>query len=401
MLMTRTKAVCWMSAVAAVLAGGGAMRVAALAEAQDSRAAGGTLAFVGTYTGAKTGSRGIYAFRMRAGEAARPVLDPLGLAAETDSPSFLVVDPARDLLFAVNETDQYQGQPTGSVSAYKIDRARGTLTLINRQPSSGKAPCHLTLDKERRHLLVANYSSGTVAVLPVAADGRLGPPKVVQHTGSSVNRQRQEASHAHCTNFDPGYRFFFVCDLGIDKVMAYRLDEATGTLAPHDPPFASSRAGDGPRHMDFRPDGRFAYVLNELTSTVTTFAYDAGRGVLSPQQTISALPSSHTGSNSAAEIAVHPSGRFLYSSNRGHDSIAVFSIDPSNGQLSFVEAHPTGGRTPRHFALDPSGNLLFAANQNSGSVHVFAVDTQSGHLSPTGATLDVPSPVSIVFLGPR
>ena len=358
-----------------------------------------TIVYVGTYTGGKTNSQGIYGFRLQAGST---TLVPLGLVAETTSPSYIEIDPDRGLLFAVNETEEFEGKPTGFVSAFSIDRKTGKLTLINRQPAEGKAPCHLALDKSRRNLIVANYTSGTVTVLPVAADGRLGAPSaVVQHTGSSVNTQRQAGPHAHCTTFDPAYRLLFACDLGLDKVLAYQLDPAKGTLTAHNPPSASVKPGSGPRHMDFRPDGRFAYVLNELTSTVTTFAYDAKAGSLAERQTVSTLPPSFTGSNSGAEIVVHPSGKFVYSSNRGHNSVAQFRIDPAQGTLTFVEAYDTGGRTPRNFAIDPTGHLLFAANQNSGTMMVFTIDETSGQLKASGAPVEVPSPVCVRFLSPR
>lgn len=358
-----------------------------------------TIVYVGTYTGGKTNSQGIYGFKMQAGST---TLVPLGLVAETTSPSYIEIDPDRGLLFAVNETEEFEGKPTGFVSAFSIDRNTGKLTLINRQPSEGKAPCHLALDKSRRNLIVANYTSGTVTVLPVAADGRLGAPSaVVQHTGSSVNVRRQAGPHAHCTTFGPAYRLLFVCDLGLDKVLAYQLDTAKGTLTAHNPPSASVKPGSGPRHMDFRPDGRFAYIVNELTSTVTTFAYDAKTGSLTERQTVSTLPSSFTGSNSGAEIAVHPSGKFVYSSNRGHDSIAVFRIDPAQGTLTFVGPQDTGGRTPRNFAIDPTGRLLFAANQDSGTMMVFAIDQASGALKASGAPVQVPAPVCVRFLPPR
>lgn len=366
--------------------------------ARQGSGKGDTLVFVGTYTGGKTNSQGIYAFRMHETAGKPPSFAPLGLAADTASPSFLTVDAARGLLFAVNETDTYEGKPTGSVSAFSIDRASGKLTLLNRQPSLGKAPCHLTLDKTGRFLIVANYSSGTVAVLPVAADGRLGEPTVVQHSGSSINKQRQEAPHAHCTVFDPAYRFFFACDLGIDNVMVYRLDDVKGALTPHTPPFAAVKAGSGPRHMAFRPDARFAYVLNELTSTVSAFAYDAQKGVLTERQTLSTLPATYTGQNSGAEIVMHPSGKFLYTSNRGHNSLAIFRIDQASGALTFVRTQETGGRTPRNFALDPSGRLLLAANQESGNITVFDVDQNSGDLKANGVTIQAPTPVCVTFL---
>jgi 6-phosphogluconolactonase len=358
-----------------------------------------TIVYVGTYTGGKTNSQGIYGFKMQTGS---PTLVPLGLVAETTSPSYVEIDPDRGLLFAVNETEEFEAKPTGFVSAFSIDRKTGKLTLINRQPAEGKAPCHLALDKARRNLIVANYTSGTVTVLPVAADGRLGTPSaVVQHKGSSVNPQRQAGPHAHCTTFDPAYRLLFACDLGLDKVLAYQLDPAKGTLSAHNPPSASVKPGSGPRHMDFRPDARFAYVLNELTSTVTTFAYDAKAGSLTERQTVSTLPPSFTGSNSGAEIVVHPSGKFVYTSNRGHNSIALFRIDPAQGTLTFLNAQDTGGRTPRNFAIDPAGRLLFAANQNSGTMQIFTIDQATGQLKAEGAPVEVPSPVCVRFLPPR
>jgi len=358
-----------------------------------------TIVYVGTYTGGKTNSQGIYGFKMQTGST---TLVPLGLVAETASPSYIEIDPDRGLLFAVNETEEFEGKPTGFVSAFSIDRKTGKLTLINRQPAEGKAPCHLALDKSRRNLIVANYTSGTVTVLPVAADGRLGAPSaVVKHSGSSVNTQRQAGPHAHCTTFDPAYGLLFVCDLGLDQVLAYELDSAKGTLTAHNPPSAAVKPGSGPRHMDFRPDGRFTYVLNELTSTVTTFAYDAKAGSLTERQTVSTLPPSFTGSNSGAEIVVHPSGKFVYSSNRGHNSVALFRIDPAQGTLTFVAAQDTGGRTPRNFAIDPTGRLLFAANQDSGTMMVFTIDQASGQLKASGAPVAVPAPVCVRFLPPR
>ena len=358
-----------------------------------------TIVYVGTYTGGKTNSQGIYAFKMQGGS---PALVPLGLVAETTSPSYIEIDPDRGLLFAVNETEEFEGKATGFASAFSIDRQTGKLTLINRQPTEGKAPCHLALDKSRRNLIVANYTSGTVTVLPVAADGRLGAPSaVVQHTGSSVDRQRQAGPHAHCTTFDPAYRLLFACDLGLDKVMTYELDSAKGTLTAHSPAFAPVKPGSGPRHIDFRSDGRFAYVLNEMTSTVTAFAYEAKTGTLTERQTLSTLPPSFSGSNSGAEISVHPSGKFVYSSNRGHDSIALFRVDPAQGTLTFVEAQGTGGRTPRTFAIDPAGRYLFAANQDSGTMLIFTIDQATGQLKPSGSPVAVPSPVCVRFLPPR
>ena len=360
---------------------------------------GDTLVYVGTYTGAKTTSKGIYVFKLQGGQS--PTLVPLGLAAETASPSFLEIDAARGLLFAVGETDEFEGKPSGIVSAFRIDRTTGRLTLINQRPSMGKAPCHLALDSTGRNLLIANYSSGNVSVLPVAADGRLGEPSdVKQHTGSSVNPQRQLGPHAHCTTLDPANRFAFVCDLGLDKVMAYRFDAAKGTLTPHEPAFATVKPGSGPRHMEFRPDGRFAYVTNEMTSTVTVFSYDPARGALSEVQTVSALPPGFQGANSGAEIAVHPSGRHLYVSNRGHNSIVLFDIDDQKGVLTYVGPLDTGGRTPRHFGIHPAAQYMGIANQASDTVQIATMDAK-GRLKGSGLFVPVPSPVCVKFLPPR
>src|SRR5262249_9315644 len=263
-----------------------------------------TLVYVGTYTGPQ--SEGIYVFRLETErpEASQSVtLVPLGLAAAASNPSFIEIDPKRGLLFAVNEVGQFEGKPTGAVSAFAIDRARGTVRFINQQPSMGAAPCHLVLDTSGRHLFVANYTSGSVSVLPVASDGRLGTASdVVQHTGSSVNPERQRGPHAHCVTLDRSNRLAFVCDLGLDKVLAYRFDARRGKLTPHDPPFAPVKAGAGPRHMVFRPDGRFAYVVNELNSTVTAFRYDAAAGALHEVQTVSTLPEHFDGANTCAEV---------------------------------------------------------------------------------------------------
>lgn len=359
-----------------------------------------TLVYVGTYTGPK--SQGIYVFRLQFENpdiSQNATLVPLGLAAASPSPSFLELDLKRRLLFAVNEVGQFEGKPTGAVSAFAIDQAKGTLTFINQQPSMGAAPCHLALDTSGRHLVVANYSSGSVSVLPVSSDGRLGAASdVVQHTGSSVNPERQRGPHAHCVTFDRANRFVFVCDLGLDKVLAYRFDARVGKLAPHDPPFAQVKPGAGPRHMVFRPDGRFAYVVNELSSSVTAFRYDAGRGVLQEVQTVSTLPEHFDGANSGAEIDVHPSGKWLYASNRGHDSVALFAIDSTRGTLKYVDAQVTGGSKPRHFGIDPSGRYLLAGNQDSDTILVARVDAGDGRLTPSGVLANAPSPVCVKFL---
>jgi 6-phosphogluconolactonase len=349
--------------------------------------------YVGTYTGK---SKGIYfsELDMSSGELSAPVL-----AATTTRPSFLALHPNHRFLYAVNEVDSFAGMKSGSVSAFAVDSQTGALTLLNQQPSRGGSPAHLTVDRQGKNVLVANYGGGSVAVLPIGQDGRLGPATgFVQHTGSSINRSRQEAPHAHSVVLDSANRFAFVADLGLDKVLIYQYDAAQGMLAPNDPPFASVPPGSGPRHFAFHPSGRTAYVINELASTVTAFRYDAAKGSLEPLQTISTLPTDFTKTNSTAEIVVHPSGKFLYGSNRGHNSIAIFAIDPDTGMLTLIGHEPTQGKTPRNFAIDPTGAFLLAANQDSGTVVVFRIDPESGHLTATGHTAAISMPVCVEMM---
>jgi 6-phosphogluconolactonase len=362
-----------------------------------------TLAYVGTYTGPK--SQGIYLFKLQppgADLSQNITLEPLGLAAASSNPSFLELDLKRRLLFAVNEVSQFGGSASGAVSAFAIDPDKGTLTLINQRPSMGTGPCHLVLDKSGRHLLVANYGSGSVSVLPVAADGRLDAASdVVQHTGRSVNPERQTGPHAHCVTLDRANRLAFVCDLGLDKVLTYRFDPRRGKLTPHDPPFAQLKPGAGPRHMVFRPDGRFAYVVNELTSTVTAFRYDSDHGVLREVQTVSTLPEHFQGKNSCAEVDVHPSGKWLYASNRGHNSVVLFNVDSRTGMLTYVEEQGTGGFTPRHFGIEPSARYLAVGNQDSDTILVARIDAGNGRLKPSGVFAQAPTPVCVKFLPPK
>lgn len=357
-----------------------------------------TVVYVGTYTGAKTKSEGIYAFRLR-DAAAAPALEPLGLVAATPSPAFLDVDLPRRRLFAINEIGSWDGRPVGSVVSYAIDPATGKLTELSRRSSGGAAPCHLVVDRTGRSVLVANYSAGSVALLPVDADGRLGDPVAVHaHTGKSVHPTRQTAPHAHAVALDPAQRFAFVPDLGIDQVRVYRFDATARTLVPHSPAFAALKPGAGPRHMAFRPDARFAYVLNELDSTVAVFAYEAAAGRLTPVETVPTLPAGWTGNSTTAEIAVHPSGRYLYASNRGHDSLAIFAIDAARGTLRLLGHQPTGGKTPRHFAVDAPGRLVAMENQNSDTIVLARLDPATGLLAPSPHVASVPSPVCAVFV---
>jgi 6-phosphogluconolactonase len=350
--------------------------------------------FVGTYTGKE--SKGIYAYRF---DAASSELTPLGVAAETANPSFLAIDPSRRFLYAVNEVPNYKGANSGAVSSFAIDRHTGKLSPLNEVAARGADPCYIAFDKTGKYALVANYTGGSVAVFPVRVRGHIGESSAfVQHLGSSVNKERQEGPHAHWIETTPDNRFAIAVDLGLDELLVYRFDAKTGSLAANDPPYAKLDPGAGPRHLAFHPNGRFAYVVNELQSSITAFSYDASRGAMHKLETVSTLPKSFTGSNDTAEIHVHPSGKFLFTSNRGHDSIAVFSIDSHTGALTLVDHFPTQGKTPRNFEIDPTGKLLLVANQDTGNIVVFRIDPNNGRLTPTGQTLHVPSPVCLRFM---
>jgi len=355
---------------------------------------GDELVYVGTYT--RRASKGIYAWKFQVSPAKAT---PIGLVGETSNPSFLLVHPNRKYLYAVNEDSRFQGQPAGSVSAFAIDPATGQLTLLNQVSTHSPGPCHLALDKTNKWLFVANYGGGSVTEFPVHADGSLGEDSAfIQHRGSSVDASRQTAPHAHGTFVSPDYRFLLVPDLGLDQVLTYRLDAAKGTLTPGDPPFSKIAPGSGPRHLAFHPNGKWVYVASEMAATVSAFTYDAAHGHLQDLlQTVSMLPQDYGGPKAAAEIAVSPGGNFLYASNRGHDSIAVYAIDAAKGTLTKIDYIMTEGKTPRNFAIDPSGDFIFAANQDSGNVVVFRRNTEKGKAVATGVTLDVANPVCVVF----
>jgi 6-phosphogluconolactonase len=374
------------------------MTLTAFEQETSSSGKGDILVFFGTYTGAK--SKGIYSARL---DAATGALSRPELAGESANPSFLAIHPTHDYVYAVNEISDYEGKPSGSVSAFAFDRASGTLKMLNRQPSVGAVPAHLVVDHAGRNVLVANYGGGSAAVLPIGADGTLKPASAfVQHTGGSVNPERQKAPHAHSINVDAADKFAYVADLGLDKVMIYAFNSEKGSLVANDPPFATVQPGAGPRHFAFHPKGRYAYVINEILCTLTAFLVEPSGG-LTTVQTISTLPEGQSVQKgySTAEVQVHPSGRFLYGSNRGHDSISVFSVDEASGRLTFVENRSTEGSTPRNFGIDPSGNYLLAANQRSDSVVVFRIDQQSGRLTPTGARIDIGAPVCVKFVRTR
>ena len=352
------------------------------------------LVYVGTYTGPT--SKGIYAFRFDAGSGKATSLGGVG---ETANPSFLAIDRSRTHLYAVNEVSDYRGQKSGGVSAFSIDRNTGKLMFLNEVSSRGAGPCYLTLDKTGKYVLVANYDSGNVAVFPVLEDGRLAEAStVIQHTGHGPNAERQEGPHAHEIELSPDNHFAIASDLGLDKLLVYRFDANNGALLVNNTPVAEVAPGAGPRHFLFHPSGKFLYAINEMGGTVTAFRYDARAGILHNLQTISTLPKEFTGKNDSAEIEVHPSGKFLYGSNRGPDDIAVFAINRVKGTLIAIDHVPTKGKTPRNFAIDPSGRYLFAANQGSNNIVVFRIHPSSGRLTATGQVLEVPSPVCVKFV---
>jgi len=343
------------------------------------------LVFIGTYT--RTTSQGIYAVRL---DAATGALTAPVLAAATPNPSFLALSPGQEYLYAASES-------AAMAVAFATDLEHGTLrSLQTPQSSGGAAPCHLAVDPTGRALLVANYHAGIVAAIPLRPDGTLGVPNVIPHSGHSVDPVRQTSPHAHCVTLSPDGRFVLVCDLGLDRIFTYRLDAARAVLAPATPPFAATAPGAGPRHLAFGADGRHAYAITEMGNTVVACDYAADTGALTPRQALSTLPPDFKGASTGAEIQLHPNGRFLYASNRGHDSIAVFAVDTAGG-LTPVEVTPCGGKNPRSFSLSPDGAWLVCANQNSDSLAVFRVDGRTGRLSPTGHIAHVPLPVCVLF----
>ncbi|MGA2020104.1 MAG: lactonase family protein [Candidatus Sulfotelmatobacter sp.] len=352
--------------------------------------------YVGTYTEEASTSKGIYAYRF---DSSNAQLTSIGLVAQTTNPSFLALHPNHHFLYAVNEVGNFKGQKSGGVSAFAIDHATGKLTLLNEVASGGADPCYIIVDKTGKFVLVANYTGGSVSVFPILQDGSLGAASAfVQHAGHGTNPKRQEGPHAHSIDLSPDNRFAIVDDLGLDETLVYKFDSAKGSLTPNDPPFAKADAGAGPRHFALSPNGKFGYVIDEMGDTVSVFSFDAAAGALRPLQTISTIPKGFAGQNDDAEIVIHPSGKFLYASNRGHDSIAIFSIDPEKGTLTLVEYVPTKGQSPRNFEIDPTGRFLFAANEKSNNIVVFRIDPQTGRLAATGKVLDISQPVCVRFV---
>ena len=366
-----------------LLAGCGAGR-------QPASSGPGYLLYVGTYAGAEAES--VFLYRLGPdGTLTRLRADKAG-----PNPSFIALDPRHRYLYAANEVGQFEGAASGFVSAFAIDQQTGQLTPRGRQASGGADPCYLSLSPGSRAALVANYSGGSVALLPLAPDGQLGPATATdQHQGTGPNQARQEKAHAHCIIPDPAGRFAFAVDLGTDQVLGYRLGAAREPLKPLAAPAFAARPGVGPRHLTFHPNGHWAYLANELTSTVTALRYAAAAGSFTEINTLSALPAGFAAPNTAADIHVAPNGRFVYSSNRGHNSLAVFSVAPTDGHLTLRQTVSTQGQTPRNFALSPDGRLLLVANQNSDSIVTFFVDASTGQLTATGHAAAVPKPVCL------
>jgi 6-phosphogluconolactonase len=349
------------------------------------------LIYLGTYTRpSPTGavSKGIYSVRLDDDTGALTV--PL-VAAESPNPAWLTFSPDKKFLYAIHESD---AQAIG----FKVDAATGKLTPLPAPASpAANAPSHLAVDATGRVLLAANYREGRAEAIPIHADGTLGQPNVVQHSGSGPNKERQEKSHVHSATMSPDNRYVIFCDLGIDKIFTYALDPAAAKLTPANPPFVATEPGAGPRHFKFSADGRHAYAINELASTIAAYDYEAASGRLTPQQVISTLPADFKGQNTTAEVRVHPNGRFVYGSNRGHDSLAIFAVDAKSGKLTLVEITPSGGKVPRNFAFSPNGKWLVCAHQDSDNLTIFRVDPATGKLTRTNATAQVPMCVCVLF----
>ena len=345
---------------------------------------------IGTYT--RTGSRGIYRSQI---DLDTGVLSPPELAVEAVDPSFLALHPNGLFLYSTNEVRDLHGSKSGGVSSFALDAGKAELTFLNQTSSQGGVPCYITIDPSGKNLLVANYIGGTVAVLPLDPEGRLKQASfVVDHKGIDP----ASTSHPHSVVVDPTNRFALAPDVGLDRIFLYQFDATAGTLKPHNPRWLRTAGGSGPRHFAFHPKGRFAYVINESDSHLSALAYDAGKGTLEILQTVSTLPPDFKEKSWPADVQVSPSGKFLYGSNRGHDSIVVFRIDQHNGRLTPLQHQSCGGEHPRHFAIDPTGHFMLVANPESNNVVVLRIDVETGTLSETGHGLSLSSAAHIRFV---
>jgi 6-phosphogluconolactonase len=375
-----------MNTLRVILISSVALAASAALDAAPPPADGQYVAYVGPYTRPNK-SKGIYAYKF---DAKAGKFTSIGLAAETSNPSWVAVSPNGKFVYAANENNQ------GTVSAFAV-QPDATLKALNSVSSTGSGPCHVTLDHKGKFLFVANYNDGAVASYAVKEDGSLSAPvSNFKHTGSSANASRQRGPHAHEAMVSPDDKFLFVPDLGIDKIMIYKIDAKTGALTPNEPAFTPIDAGSGPRHMAFAPNGKFVYLVTEMNSSITGFSYDAKTGAMTKLETLPGTPADFTGQKSGAEVAIHPSGKFLYLSNRNHNSVAVFTVD-AKGKLTAAGNVPSGGKTPRHIVIDPTGAFLIASHQDSDNITVFKIDPKTGALAPTGEKIDLGSPVCVAF----
>ncbi len=364
-----------------------------------------TLVYIGTYTESirfGTGKilegkgEGIYVYRM---DQTSGSLERVSTTTGITNPSYLAFDSAGRFLYAVNELKTYENKPTGTISAFAVDPKTGKLEFLNKRMTHGTDPCHVLVDKKREYVFVANFMSGSVCVLPVLEDGSLGDASdFIQHQGSSIDPVRQQGAHAHAVTLDEAGRFAFVPDLGLDKVMAYRFDAKRGMLEPNEVPWVKMKPGAGPRHVAFHRSGRFAFLINELDSTLASLSYDGRRGAFKVLQVVPTIPEGYQGESTCSDVQVSPGGAFVYGSNRGHDSIVIYRINQRTGRLTFVGHQSTLGKTPRSFGVDPSGRFLLAANQDSDTVVTFQIEPKTGELLPTGHATHVPTPVCVKFL---
>jgi len=354
--------------------------------------------YFGTNTNAQNGSKGIYVARFNTASGA---LTKPELAAEAGNPGFLSIHPSKKYLYSIGDVTTPEGKKGGGISSFAIDATTGKLTLINQQSAVGSGPCHVNVDATGKMAALANYGSGSVASYAISTDGKLSEAaSFIQHEGSSIDPKRQAGPHAHSVNFSPDNRFAFACDLGLDKVLIYKVDPTTGKMTPNEPAFAKTPAGGGPRHLAFHPSGKFVFVNNEMAMTETVFAYDAATGAMTEVQTVSTLPEADRGKSgfSTAETLAHPNGKNVYVSNRTHDTIAVFACDPATGKLTLIQNVPVEGQIPRNICLDPTGKWLIAAHQNSGTAALFKVDAESGKLTFIGTKVEVPGSICVRFL---
>jgi len=356
------------------------------------------LVYFGTSTNAKNGSKGVYVsrFNTATGELTEPQL-----AVEAGNPGFLAIHPSKKFLYACGDVTKADGKKAGGISAFGIDSKSGKLTLINQAETAGAGPCHVSVDKTGKMATISNYGSGSISSYAIKEDGSVSPEvSFFQHEGSGADPKRQAGPHAHSVNFSPDNRYAFACDLGLDKVLIYKADPASGKLTPNDPPFAKTPAGGGPRHLAFHPSGKFVFVNNEMGMSETVFAYDAEKGALTEVETVSTLPEADRGMKglSTAESVAHPNGRVVYVSNRTHDTIAVFACDPATGKLTLLQNVPVEGKIPRNICLDPTGKWLIAAHQDSATAALFKVDQDSGKLTFTGTKVNVPGSICVRFL---